>query len=100
MSAEVISMEEFQKDAKCDGCGAPLNEEALMDEKWKWAQEKSLECILEGEGTHPIIMLIANLVDDTLDAANEIMGVDFPEEVFHEAVRSGIAMYKDRGVVK
>jgi hypothetical protein len=96
MSAEVISMEEFQKDAKCDGCGAPLNEETLMDEKWKWAQEKSLECILEGEGTHPIIMLIANLVDDTLDAANEIMGVDFPEEVFHEAVRSGIAMYKDR----
>jgi hypothetical protein len=96
MSAEVISMEEFQKDAKCDGCGAPLNEEAFMDEKWKWAQEKSLECILEGEGTHPIIMLIANLVDDTLDAAKEIMGVDFPEEAFHEAVRSGIAMYKDR----
>jgi hypothetical protein len=97
MSAEVISMEEFQKDAKCDGCGTPLNEEAFMDEKWKWAQEKSLECILEGEGTHPIIMLIANLVDDTLDAAKEIMGIDFPEEVFHEAVRSGIAMYKDRG---
>jgi len=96
MSAEVISMEEFQKDAKCDDCGAPLDEEAFMDEKWKWAQKKSLECILEGEGTHPIIMLIANLVDDTLDAANEIMGVDFPEEVFHEAVRSGIAMYKDR----
>jgi len=96
MSAEVISMEEFQKDANCDGFGTPLNEEALMDEKWKWAQEKSLECILEGEGTHSIIMLIANLVDDTLDAAKEIMGVDFPEEVFHEAVRSGIAMYKDR----
>jgi len=96
MSAEVISMEEFQKDTKCDGCGAPLNEEAFMDEKWKWAQEKSLECILEGEGTHPIIMLIANLVDDTLDAAKEIMGIDFPEEAFHEAVRSGIAMYKDR----
>jgi hypothetical protein len=45
-------------------------------------------------------MLIANLVDDTLDAAKEIMGIDFPEEAFHEAVRSGIAMYKDRGVVK
>jgi len=41
-------------------------------------------------------MLIANLVDDTLDAAKEIMGIDFPEEAFHEAVRSGIAMYKDR----
>jgi len=25
------------------------------------------------------------------------MGIDFPEEAFHEAVRSGIAMYKDRG---
>jgi len=24
------------------------------------------------------------------------MGIDFPEEAFHEAVRSGIAMYKDR----
>jgi hypothetical protein len=96
MSAEVISMEEFQKDAKCDDCGAPLDGESLMDEKWKWAQEKSLECILEGEGTHSVIMLIANLVDDTLDAAKEIMGIDFPEEAFHEAVRSGIAMYKDR----
>ena len=94
MSAEAISMEEFQKDVQC---AAPFNEEALMDEKWKWAQEKSLECILEGEGTHPIIMLIAKLVDDTLDATKEIMGVDFPEETFHEAVRSGIAMYKDRG---
>ena len=98
MSAEVISMKDFNKGVgeHCDNCGEPVAMEEYADEKWKWATKKSLECIDQAGSSIGITMLIANLVDDSISVIRDVLGEEVSTEIFHKAVGMGIAMNEER----
>ena len=81
--AEVISMEDFKKSAGevCEDCGGPLSEHPGDDdiqESWDWAQEKSRQ-----------------LVDDTMQAVDQLCNEKMPTGQFYEAVTDGVAMFRE-----
>ena len=101
MSAEVISMKDFNKSVgenldKCDNCGEPVDMEEYADEKWEWATKKSLECIDQAGASLGITMLIGNLVDDCISVIRDILEEEVSADIFHQAVDMGIAMSKER----
>jgi|ETNvirnome_2_130_1030620.scaffolds.fasta_scaffold30411_2 hypothetical protein len=98
--AEVISMEDFKKSAGevCEDCGGPLSEHPDDDdiqESWDWAQEKSRQLVAEAGGSLPVLMLIRNLVDDTMQAVDQLCNEKMPTGQFYEAVTDGVAMFRE-----
>ena len=95
--AEVISMEEFKKSSGelCEDCGGHLTEHDDLEKSWDWAQEKSRQLVAEAGGSLPVLMLIRNLVDDTMQAVDQLCNDRMPAEQFYEAVTDGVAMYRE-----
>ena len=95
--AEAISMEEFKKSAGelCEDCGGPLTEHDDIEERWEWAQEKSRQLVAEAGGSLPVLMLIRNLVDDTMQAVDQLCNEKMPTGQFYEAVTDGVAMFRE-----
>lgn len=88
--AEVISMEEFKKDdpEHCEECDN-------LQKDWDWAQERSVDLIRDAGSSVRILMLIRNLVDDTMQAVDQLCGDEMPVDQFYEAVTDGVAMYRE-----
>ena len=96
MSAEVITMEEFydSKVEKVESMG-PLSEEEL-NEDLDWAMKHSYDMVHLAGNTVRVLLLIHNIVEDTLLHCKELPEVDL-EEVkasFQEYVNSGIKAFE------
>ena len=69
MSAEVISMKDFNKGVgeHCDNCGEPVDMEEYAVEKWEWAMKKTIEQDFPDAGT----------LEETIEAMDSVGRFDY-----------------------
>jgi hypothetical protein len=92
MSAEVISMEEFNRSVESRDSSA----EDIED--WNWAVDNSLRVMKEADNFIRLRMLLQNIAEDTLHAIREQGGEDDLEGVKDDlrlAIDYGIRIFEN-----
>ena len=89
MSAEVISMEEFN-DSKIERMSPYEDEQFTKD--FEWAQEQSHEAVHLAGNTIRVLLLIHHLVEDTLLHCEGL-----PEDAM-ASIKEGFKEYVDSGI--
>ena len=92
MSAEVISMEEFNRSVESRDSSA----EDIED--WNWAVDNSLSVMKEADNFIRLRMLLQNIAEDTLHAIREQGGEDDLEGVKDDlrlAIDYGIRIFEN-----
>ena len=89
MSAEVISMEEFN-DSKIERMSPYEDEQFTKD--FEWAQEQSHEAVHLAGNTIRVLLLIHHLVEDTLLHCEGL-----PEDAMAD-IKEGFKEYVDSGI--
>ena len=92
MSAEVISMEEFNKSIESKDVSVEDQED------WDWAVDNSLRVMKEADNFIRLRMLLQNIAEDTLHAIREQGGEDDLEGVKDDlrlAIDYGIRIFEN-----
>jgi len=92
MSAEVISMEEFNRSVESRDSSA----EDIED--WNWAVDNSLRVMKEADNFVRLRMLLQNIAEDTLHAIREQGGEDDLEDIKDDlrlAIDYGIRIFEN-----
>ena len=92
MSAEVISMEEFNKSIESKDVSVEDQED------WDWAVDNSLRVMKEADNFVRLRMLLQNIAEDTLRSVRDQGGEDDLEAIkqdLRQAIDFGIQVFED-----